>query len=291
MHTSIWITQSGLRQCLCQWQWLCTPSTLPLLHFCLDCNFLQPIWNCKSPEKGVEAGAGARARAGPGAGAGLSTTKNIVHQMWARQLGLRPGLGPDAMLSLQRGRCRCLKCTFWHAAWRTGWEWANGAEWSVWVAGVVEKILELHFKWIDGRREADAAAGQHQKLLAQPKLQSSGRDSGSGELGTRNEERELEPEPLPLPEPEPSWKVRLGQKIELNNGCGTIYDDAWTIPGSRHVCACVCVCVCFCMCTTCVTSRAKSPGSFWSRGKCRCRCIYHPLLPPPPSLSVTSPAF
>lgn len=59
---------------------------------------------------------------------------------------------------------------------------------------------------------------------------------GQRERGTRNEERELEPEP--------SWKVRLGQKIELNNGCGTIYDDAWTIPGSRHVCLCVCVCVC-----------------------------------------------
>lgn len=62
---------------------------------------------------------------------------------------------------------------------------------------------------------------------------------GQRERGTRNEERELEPEPLP--EPEPSWKVRLGQKIELNNGCGTIYDDAWTIPGSRHVCVFVCV--------------------------------------------------
>lgn len=62
---------------------------------------------------------------------------------------------------------------------------------------------------------------------------------GQRERGTGNEERELEPEPLP--EPEPSWKVRLGQKIELNNGCGTIYDDAWTIPGSRHVCICVCV--------------------------------------------------
>lgn len=87
------------------------------------------------------------------------TTKNIVHQMWARQLGLRPGLRPDAMLSLQRGRCRCLKCTFWHAAWRTGWEGADGegrlVSLSCWSSG---KNLELHFKWIDGRREADAAA-------------------------------------------------------------------------------------------------------------------------------------
>lgn len=195
--------------------------------------------------------------------------------MWARQLGLRPGLRPDAMLSLQRGRCCCLKCTFWHAAWCTGWEEADGegrpVSLSCWSSG---KNLELHFKWIDGRREADAAAEQHQKLLAQPKLQSTGRGSGNGERGTGAR----------------AWAIARARAI-MEGSFGPknrieqrMWDDIWRCLDNpwKSTCVSLCMCFCFCMCTTCVTSRAKSPDSLWSRGKCRCRCIYHPPSPQPP---------
>lgn len=157
--------------------------------------------------------------------------------MWARQLGLRPGLGPDAMLSLQRGCCRCLKCTFCMQHDAQGGKGRMGrADWSVWVAGVVEKILELHFKWIDGRRGALQREGSSRSCWHN---QNYSQVEGAAVAGNR--ERGTGARARAIARVRAIMEGSFGPKNRIEQ---RMWGDIWRCLDNPWKSTCVCLCVC-----------------------------------------------